>query len=242
MSAENHANAAATAEHRFGAGRGCAELLYLHLVPGVGAGLILGNRLYRGACGTAGEIGHVTVDPHGASCGCGSRGCLATSASLTALERQVQPLTTSAAFDNWIRLAGLGEHRIRRLITDTGMLAGTAVASTFTLLDPERVVVGGAFAQAEPMCSTLSLPASIVAPHAPRRRGRGSCAARWVPKRQSSAPRACKSHTDCQSRSRRRRSHEVLFGKQFRKGAAWLISYGMPCHIWPDLYGFRESL
>ena len=86
VSVENDANAGALAEHRFGAGRSCSELVYLHLSPGVGAGLILDNRLYRGAAGIAGELGHVTVNPLGALCNCGSRGCLETIASPLVLE------------------------------------------------------------------------------------------------------------------------------------------------------------
>src|SRR3954462_3528839 len=76
--ADNEANLGALAESVLGAGRDASEIAYLMLSSGIGAGLILGGRLYRGAGGTAGEIGHVLVDEQGPMCRCGNRGCLET--------------------------------------------------------------------------------------------------------------------------------------------------------------------
>ncbi|MGH3016636.1 MAG: ROK family protein, partial [Gaiellaceae bacterium] len=73
---ENDANLGALAEHLWGAGAGCSSLAYLKVATGIGAGLVLDGRLFRGAGGTAGEIGHLTVDEQGPMCRCGSRGCL----------------------------------------------------------------------------------------------------------------------------------------------------------------------
>jgi len=73
---ENDANAAALAEHRFGAGQGVRDLAYLTMSTGVGAGLILGGRLHRGRSGNAGELGHTPVEWPGEPCACGLRGCL----------------------------------------------------------------------------------------------------------------------------------------------------------------------
>lgn len=73
---ENDANAAALAEWRFGAGRGCGDLIYLTMSTGVGGGLVLGGRLHRGVLESAGEIGHAPVERQGEICACGQRGCL----------------------------------------------------------------------------------------------------------------------------------------------------------------------
>jgi predicted NBD/HSP70 family sugar kinase len=145
VSVENDANAAALAEHRFGAGRGCADLLYLRLSPGVGAGLILGHRLYRGASGIAGELGHVTIDPDGALCGCGSRGCLETIASPLVLERELEAVKGTPVGEGW---AGRDDRHVRRLVADAGDAIGAALATAVNLLNPARVVVGGELADA----------------------------------------------------------------------------------------------
>lgn len=73
---ENDANAAALAEWRFGAGRGFRHLVYLTMSTGVGGGLVLDGRIYRGLLGSAGEIGHLPVEWEGEPCSCGQRGCL----------------------------------------------------------------------------------------------------------------------------------------------------------------------
>jgi transcriptional regulator with XRE-family HTH domain len=73
---ENDANLGALAEIVWGAGRGSSDLVYVKVATGVGAGLVLNGRLYHGSSGTAGEIGHVTIDESGPVCRCGNRGCL----------------------------------------------------------------------------------------------------------------------------------------------------------------------
>ena len=95
---ENDANAGAIGEHMFGAGRGVADMVYLQLSAGIGLGLIMAGRPYRGAAGVAGEIGHVRVAENGLICRCGNRGCLETVASpdvvVELLERsRGEPLT-----------------------------------------------------------------------------------------------------------------------------------------------------
>src|SRR5439155_18173945 len=87
---ENDANAAAVGEHRFGAGRGVQEIIYLTISTGIGGGLILNGQLYRGVDGTAGELGHVVVDPSGPLDDCGMRGCLEIMASGTAIARMAR--------------------------------------------------------------------------------------------------------------------------------------------------------
>jgi len=78
---ENDANLGALAEMTWGAGRECSNFAYIKASTGIGAGLVVDGRLLRGASGTAGEIGHTTLDESGALCYCGNRGCLETVAS-----------------------------------------------------------------------------------------------------------------------------------------------------------------
>src|SRR5215213_351910 len=82
---ENDANAAALGEFTFGAGRGSQHMIYLTVSTGIGGGLILDGCLYRGATGSAGELGHIVLDDDGPLCGCGARGCLEALASGTAI-------------------------------------------------------------------------------------------------------------------------------------------------------------
>jgi glucokinase len=81
VTVDNDANAGALGEHRFGAGQGCDSLMYITISTGVGGGWILNGRLWRGAEGMAGEIGHTVVDPNGPLCLCGKRGCVERLAS-----------------------------------------------------------------------------------------------------------------------------------------------------------------
>src|ERR671933_176502 len=85
IAVDNVANLGALAEAAFGAARDARDLVYLKVSSGIGAGLILNGRLYRGADGLAGELGHRIVDEHGPVCRCGNRGCLETVASSVAL-------------------------------------------------------------------------------------------------------------------------------------------------------------
>jgi len=112
---ENDANAAALAEWRFGAGRGFDDLVYLTMSTGVGAGLVLGGRLYAGASGNAGELGHLSVEWEGEPCVCGQRGCL-------------EAYVGGAAWTRRLRTCTPGGSRV-------AVLAGAAGAS------PEHVVV-----------------------------------------------------------------------------------------------------
>ncbi len=84
---ENDANAAAWGEYLLGAGRGADPMVYITVSTGIGGGIVLDGRLYRGADTFAGEIGHTIVDPGGAPCSCGRRGCLEALASGTAIAR-----------------------------------------------------------------------------------------------------------------------------------------------------------
>jgi predicted NBD/HSP70 family sugar kinase len=147
---ENDANLGALAELVWGAGRDCSELVYVKVASGVGAGLVLGGRLYHGHGGTAGEIGHLTIDESGPVCRCGNRGCLETFAGADAL---LEPLhrrfgDPPPSLRDVVSLAQAGDAGCGRVIADAGRALGAAVGATCNLLSPERVVVGGDLAQA----------------------------------------------------------------------------------------------
>jgi predicted NBD/HSP70 family sugar kinase len=146
---DNDANLGALGEVVWGAARGCSEAAYLKVATGIGAGLIIGGRLHRGVAGTAGEVGHTTIDEHGRVCHCGNRGCLETFVGAPHL---LELLRTSHGPDltlpGVIALAQEGDAGCRRVIADAGRHLGVAVANLCNLLNPERIVVGGEFAQA----------------------------------------------------------------------------------------------
>ena len=141
---ENDANCGALAEMTWGAGRDCSNFAYIKAATGIGAGLVVDGRLLHGASGTAGEIGHTTLDESGALCYCGNRGCLETVASGPAILQLVsngraETLTLSRV----IELAAEGDVRCRRAISDAGREIGVAVAGLCNLINPERVIIGG---------------------------------------------------------------------------------------------------
>jgi predicted NBD/HSP70 family sugar kinase len=132
-----------------GAGRGAMEMAYVMMSSGIGGGLILGGRLYRGARGTAGEIGHVSVDEAGHMCRCGSRGCLETLVGARAL---IESLRRShggeITIEGMISLARDGDPGCQRVIADAGRIVGRVVAALCNEFNPERIVVGGELALA----------------------------------------------------------------------------------------------
>ena len=147
---ENDANLGALAEHLWGAGRGLDSIAYLKLSEGVGAGLVLDGALFRGGlAGTAGEIGHTTVDEYGTVCRCGNRGCLETIVAARAVVRLLEPvLGVDITVADIVRLAGEGDAGCRRVLADTGRHVGAAVANLCNLLNLERIVIGGELAVA----------------------------------------------------------------------------------------------
>jgi predicted NBD/HSP70 family sugar kinase len=141
---ENDANLGALAELTWGAGRECSSFAYVKAATGIGAGIVIDGKLLRGASGTAGEIGHTTLDEAGALCYCGNRGCLETVASGPAIIRLVGPLDGEVpSLARIVELAVAGDVRCRRAIADAGHEIGVAVAGLCNLINPERVVVGG---------------------------------------------------------------------------------------------------
>jgi predicted NBD/HSP70 family sugar kinase len=141
---DNDANLGAMAEHQHGAGRGVADLIYVKLASGVGAGLVLGGRLHRGTTGIAGEVGHVLARDDGDVCRCGSRGCLETEVSTRRLLGLLRPAYgDDLDLPGLLRLDGAGAPDVRRVLTDAGHTVGRVLAGLCTTLNPGRVVVGG---------------------------------------------------------------------------------------------------
>jgi glucokinase len=162
---ENDANAAALAEHRFGAGRGSRHMIMLTLGTGVGGGLILDGELYRGAVGAAAELGHITIDADGPPCQgtCPGRGHLESLVSGTAAdtlaerrarERPDGDLGRAAAEGRTVdarlavELAQAGPGDARSVLEEVGTWLGVAIANFVNVFNPELVVMGGGFSRA----------------------------------------------------------------------------------------------
>lgn len=167
---ENDANLGALSEHWWGEGRDGRDLAYLKVATGIGAGFVIGGRLFRGSGGTAGEIGHTAIDPSGPECICGLRGCLVTMVGSEALLRQVSAQLPRYP---WSRLAGGaesidevveaaldGDDLAGHVIEASGRTLGIGVANMLNLLNPGRVILGGSLVRAgeillEPLRQTV---------------------------------------------------------------------------------------
>ena len=159
---ENDANAAAYGEYKVGAARGVNDLFYIGIGDAIGGALILNGKLWVGASGCAGEIGHITIDTEGNECECGNTGCLETVASgpnivRRALDRLNRDSTSSLSrlkledsftAGDLAREANNGDDFSVMMIQRTGKFIGTAVGSIINLLSIERIVLGGAIMDA----------------------------------------------------------------------------------------------
>ncbi|HEX5494755.1 MAG TPA: ROK family transcriptional regulator [Mycobacteriales bacterium] len=158
---DNDANLGALAEHMWGAGRGHGTIAYIKAATGIGGGLVLGGRLFRGRSGTAGELGHVVLDENGGVCRCGNRGCLELVAGGTALVAALRGSNRDVtSLPDLIRHVRAGDTACVRIVADAGTHIGVAVGSLVNLVNPERVIVGGELGQAgevllEPMRRAL---------------------------------------------------------------------------------------
>lgn len=141
---ENDANLGALGELEYGRGQGVQNMVYARLSAGIGAGLIVDGRLFRGATGVAGELGHMLEDPDGLICRCGNRGCLEAMASPLAiaalLERsRREPISVAQMLD----LVATGDRGATRAVTEACTAIGRAIATAVNLFNPALVVVGG---------------------------------------------------------------------------------------------------
>jgi glucokinase len=149
---DNDANAAALGEVRFGAGRGYGNVLYVTVSTGIGAGVILDGRLYRGSHGLSGELGHTIVLPDGPPCPCGKRGCVEAVASgpsiARAYARKVGIGPSDVSAEEVFRRAGEGDDLARGVLYNAIRLLGIGLANAINLLDPDVVVIGGGVSRA----------------------------------------------------------------------------------------------
>ncbi|AMM07556.1 ROK-family transcriptional regulator [Streptomyces albidoflavus] len=149
VAVDNDANLGALGELVWGSGRGVRDLAYIKVAGGVGAGLVIDGQIYRGPGGTAGEIGHITLDESGPVCRCGNRGCLETFTAARYVLPLLEPTHgTGLTMEKVVALAKEGDPGCRRVVADVGRYIGSGVASLCNLLNPSRVVLGGDLAEA----------------------------------------------------------------------------------------------
>ena len=139
---DNTANLAALGEAKFGALQGISTGIFIKASYGVGAGLIIGGELFRGSAGTAGEIGHVTIDEDGPICRCGNRGCLDTFVGAQAVLGALRGSHGALTLRDVINRALDGDPGCRRVLEDSGRHIGVAVAGVVNLLNPRGGLPG----------------------------------------------------------------------------------------------------
>jgi predicted NBD/HSP70 family sugar kinase len=140
---ENDVNSLAASEHWFGAGRGVADVAVVSTGRGVGLGMVLGGRLYRGAAGGAGEFGHVKV-ADGPACDCGGRGCLEALVGESALARASSRVVgRTLDIDEAAELARAGHAGVAAIFAGAGETLGRAVGNLVNLLNPSLVILAG---------------------------------------------------------------------------------------------------
>jgi len=166
---ENDANAVALGEYRYGAGRGVPDLVYLTISTGIGGGIILGGRLWRGSHGLAGEVGHMAVRPGGPLCTCGNRGCLEALAAGPAIARRAREALAAGgggsrtaptalalaggdaaaiAAEHVFRAARQGDAAAAQVVAAACEDLGLGIAMLASIVDPARVILGGGVAKA----------------------------------------------------------------------------------------------
>jgi glucokinase len=156
---ENDANAAAWGEKWLGAGQDLQTFVLLTLGTGVGGGIVLEDRLWRGQDGMAGEVGHLTVYPDGPPCDCGSSGCLEVYASATGMVRRAilaleggrESMLTEQSEGNFYKItaegvylaARDGDGLAREILREAGQALGIAISGVLRLFNPQAVLLGG---------------------------------------------------------------------------------------------------
>ena len=179
----NDARAITFGEWKFGAGRGVDTIACFTIGTGVGGGLVVNGKLHMGIGGTAGELGHQTIDYNGPRCGCGNYGCLEAFASGPAisalgLKAVVQGLTTDIGKlvnydlnkitpDVIAKAAAQGDPIAREIFTQVGRYFGIAIANILVTISPRKVVLGGGVAAAgellfDPIRKTVKERVSVV--------------------------------------------------------------------------------
>jgi glucokinase len=156
---DNDANVGAYGEWQCGAAKGYRNVIYVTIGTGVGAGIILGGQMWRGATGFAGELGHMTINADGVECVCGNIGCLETVASgpnivrraqqrlyrdrTSSLSRLIIPRDREMSPEDIVRAALAGDELSQVVFERTGSYVGIAIGGLINLLNPDMVVFGG---------------------------------------------------------------------------------------------------
>lgn len=150
---DNDANLGAVAEHWWGAGRGVDDFAFIKMATGIGLGHLMAGRIYRGASGVAGEIGHLAIDPRGALCGCGNRGCLVTLVGTAALLEHASrlrarypasPLASGALTIPALEDAALAGDPLALQVVEAAVdPLAIAIAGLLNLTNPAAVILGG---------------------------------------------------------------------------------------------------
>jgi predicted NBD/HSP70 family sugar kinase len=134
----NDAAFGALGEMTYGAARDFTDFIYVKASNGIGAALVLNGRLYRGSHGMAGEIGHTQIDPTGAWCRCGNRGCLEATVSVDVVRRQLEPLGLDPRNPEDM------EHPVAtKVLAESGRTVGVVIANLCNTLNPQAVILGG---------------------------------------------------------------------------------------------------
>lgn len=163
----NDVEVATLGEMRFGAGKGCDHFICIFVGTGIGSGIVVDNKIVRGATGTAGEIGHTILIPNGKQCGCGAHGCLEAYASRTAIAKMIMSEVSrgqaSVVRDKIDPSKGIlrskaisqaleaGDELVTKTVTDAARHLGVGLASVINLLNPKRIILGGGLVEASDM-------------------------------------------------------------------------------------------
>jgi glucokinase-like ROK family protein len=154
---DNDANLGALAEHWWGVGKEVNDLIYIKISNGIGAGYILGGKLYRGSKGIAGEMSHMPIDPNGRLCGCGLRGCLGTVISAWALIERVRTLSnlypSSPLLQGTLNIIDIenaasdGDPLAIQVVTEATNYLTSAITSLVNLMNPDMIIIGGSLSR-----------------------------------------------------------------------------------------------
>jgi len=183
---ENEAMASAVYENWIGSCRGIENFVCINIKSGIGAGIFINGKPYRGVGGTAGEIGHIVVDENGPRCGCGNFGCLETLASAGYIEQRARKMARQGvsiklsslkdidniSIDDVAEAARNGDEAAIDILRESGRYLGMAVASIINMLNPKKIVLGKEFTKyadivldtvkAVAECKALKSPAADV--------------------------------------------------------------------------------
>ncbi|EXX86536.1 ROK family protein [Paenibacillus darwinianus] len=146
---DNEANAGAQGEQKYGVGRGIEHIIYVSAGIGIGTGIIIDRKLYKGASGFSGELGHLSIAIDGKRCSCGNQGCWELYASEKALLEQAAAYGWST-LDQVIRAAEDGSVRAAALLKRIGKYLGIGIANIVNVFNPDAVIIGNALSLTEP--------------------------------------------------------------------------------------------